>query len=208
MNEDDKDEKYYADILAQMNNTLIECNAIDINTYPCVMVLDTEASLQGNLIQVAYNLYDMKFNTIQKRNYLINEGINEIDFFKKFDLETIHKHGCQARDVLEKIRTDFMKCKYLVCHNISYDCSKLRKYFQKYDIDAVFPTMICTMKESRDVLQIKNKYGNNKMPKLSELYNHYYEDELDESLCHSADFDIDVTFKCFRKLVELKVIKI
>jgi DNA polymerase III alpha subunit (gram-positive type) len=196
------DEEFYHSVGSDMNETMIECNAIDINLYPCVMVLDVEASTSTRyLIQIAYNIYDMGFKLLEQRNFLINENVGEVDFFEKFSLETIQKHGCDVHKVLRKLKQDFIMCKYLVCHNIAYDCNKLLKYYEKYDIPIRLPQLICTMKLTRNVLCLKDKRGSNKNPKLSELYKYCHNEELDDTLAHSADFDVNATFKCFKKLV-------
>lgn len=197
------------DIQKKMKATMADIEKINLNNFSCfsnIMVLDVEAALTGELIQIAYNIYDSKFKTLVKRNFLINENINKVDFFNKFTLEQIHNYGMEPTKVLNLLKKDFLKCGYIVCHNISYDCSKLTKYFNKYNIKYTFPNHICTMKTTRDVIGLKNKLGNNKMPKLSELYYYCFNKEVDEDLCHSADFDIKITFDCLKKLIKLKII--
>ena len=96
----------------------------------------------------------------------------------------------------------------LTIHNIKFDTDKLVKYFTKLKINYKMPKPICTMRLSKDRLGLINSKGWAKFPKLSELYTYYYGEEPDQTKTHTADYDIHLTFLCFKAIHSDNLIKI
>jgi len=104
------------------------------------------------------------------------------------------------------ILTNLFLADLIIGHNISYDMNVL--YFELLRIgkDKGFTDLkdscYCTMKNSTDVVQIKNQYGKNKWPKLTELHKFLFGCDFDGA--HSALSDIEATARCFIELMEKK----
>jgi len=163
------------------------------NTYILnLMVLDIETSIEGYIIQVAYNIYNSKFQLIKQYNKLINENVYKVDYFKKFTLSDICKHGIHPIDMLKELDVDLLMCSRVIGHNISFDISRIKKYYIKYyskcNIIPYFPKSICTMNKTRHI------FG--KAPKLCNLY-HYCFGVLPDDNVHDASYDIQITFDSF-----------
>lgn len=173
------------------------------------IVLDLETTTYKEIIQVAYTIYDVSFKKIKHVDVLMNEGIGKIDHYKKFTLDDIFTYGKDPVDVLLELVNDLQMCKYLVCHNIAFDAGLIYKYLLKYDIQIINkPTNVCTMKLARKFCNKKDKRGWLKAPSLSELYYKCFNEYPDETKTHSADYDIAITKRCFRYLIENNIINL
>jgi hypothetical protein len=64
------------------------------------------------------------------------------------------------------------------------------------------------MHASKQLCGLKNMKGNPKCPKLNELYFYLFNKHRNLATTHTANGDVDDTFKCFKKLVELDIIKL
>ena len=172
---------------------------MEISTF---MVLDIETTLTGEIIQIAYNIYECEsFNLLKSFNKIINEGINKVDYYGKFTVEYIIENGHSPLIVLIEMLQDINNTHAIIGHNISFDLNKIYGYYKKYNIPLTYkPKSICTMYNTRYICCVKNKRGLIKVPKLSELYFHCFERLPDENLAHSANYDVEITFECFEYL--------
>ena len=178
-----------------------------------IMVLDTETAGSGEVIQVAYNIYlyypEINFFYCDSKNdWIIDEKINKVDFYGKFSLRDIRTKGEDPEYVFGVLSVHLESCDYLVGHNISFDIDKIVKYFSKLKINYKLPQSICTMKASKERVGLKNIKGWVKYPKLSELYAFYYGELPDQTKTHTADYDIHLTFLCFKGLHTDKLVKL
>lgn len=194
------------DIIMEMNLLLKEAReqAKLINKYvnSTRIVIDIETAKTGEIIQIAYNVYDKNYDKIKSFNKLINEGIEKVDFFGKFTLPFIESYGHDPIDVLLEVANDLEMCKLVIGHNIAFDMSRIYKYFEKYGIllnDK--PKHICTMHSTKYICCVKNKRGTYKQPKLSELYMHCFGTPIDDEKAHSANYDVEITFQCYYYLL-------
>jgi DNA polymerase III epsilon subunit-like protein len=173
-----------------------------------VIVLDIETTgyKEQNIIQIAYQIYDQHMNLRESHNYIINEKIGKIDFFRKFTLKYIQKVGKDPITVLNQLLNDMNRCKYIVGHNIiNFDIKHLQKYYDKYNIQVVFPFPIDTMVLTKKLLNIPNK----SIYSLTELTKYYCKDFLlNEELQHEALYDVIITTEVLKELIKLNIAKL
>lgn len=184
---------------------------IDINNLTEIknlMCVDVETSRYGNLIQISYNIYDPKFRLIKNYDTLIDDGIGEVDFFEKYTLDEIMLCGVSSREAFEIIKEDIDKCSHVIGHNISFDMRKLNDGFEKLRISYNKPEQICTMRTTVNFCKLPSKGKAYKVPKLAELYKICFGKEPDNTKTHTANYDIEITFECFKHLYEKNVIKL
>lgn len=178
-----------------------------------LIVLDTETAVSGEVIQVAYNIYlyypEIKyFVCLSKHDWIIDEKINKVDFYGKYTLRDIRTKGEDPHFVFSVLSVHLEDIDYIIGHNIKFDTDKLVKYFKKLNISYKMPTPICTMRLSKDKLGLTNSKGWAKFPKLSELYTYYFGEEPDQTKTHTADYDIHLTFLCFKAIHNDNLVKI
>lgn len=166
-----------------------------------IIVLDCETDGENTVVQIAYNIYDENLNLIEKNNDLIYNGSDKTDYFKKISICDIKKYGLHPKVALTKLNDKLKSCRYIIGHNIAFDMRKITYYSEKYGINILFPPEIDTMKISIDVVCAVNKNGTRKVPNLNELYFHLFNANMNNN-AHLANYDVDVTFDCFKKLVD------
>jgi hypothetical protein len=172
-----------------------------------MMVIDVETAKTGELIQIAYNIYNSDFECIKQFDCLINENNGKIDFYEKYTLMEIMENGRSPRDAFKEIKIDIKSCSHVIGHNIAFDIGKIDKYFKKLSMVYHRPINICTMQQSKKLCNLKNIKGGLKPPKLSELFLHCFNCDPDTTKTHTADYDIEITFMCFHHLYKTKAIK-
>lgn len=111
--------------------------------------------------------------------------------------------------VLGYLQNDLKLCKYMVGHNIdNFDVKELRKYSEGYAIELSIPSTIDTMKVSKEYVNARNKKGGLKIPRLEELYKRLYSSDINTCKQHTADYDVKITAKYFKKLIEIGIVKL
>lgn len=189
-----------------------------------IIVIDVETDGKKCIVQIAYSICDRKLNIIKRESILINNGDSIVDFFHRFDYSTIKEKGVSPSDALAILQCDMNDCDYVIGHNVSWDIKMIHAFakLNNYDFDIVgkvFNEMqiIDTMRVSKKLLDLKNKRGSIKNPKLSELYSFLIANErtkefkiedldLDSVKQHTADYDVETTIKCVSLLLKMNVI--
>ena len=173
-----------------------------------IMVLDTETTgldkINEYIVQIAYIVYDTVLCTEMK----------ELDFIirvpKKITNSHIHNitdlissRGYEFEEIIDIILEDIKSVDIIVGHNINFDLQMMEVELDRLnrfeDIDMIYSkTIYDTMLNSIDICKIKGKFGKNKWPKLSELYNYFFQCEFEDQ--HNALGDIRATLQCYKKL--------
>ena len=193
------------------------------------LILDSETS--GLPITEYFNMYNTytdntKYNSsrlVQLSWQVLNEQLKQVcfrDYIIKrdnFDIGNSHIHGITneisdnghlLNDVLDILKSDLETCTTLVAHNLLFDYNIILNHCFRNDRHEIIASLLqknkyCTGQKSTNLLKIKMKYSNYKMPKLSELYYYFFKKEIENA--HNAAADVDACSKCF---VELKKIGI
>ena len=163
------------------------------------------------LVQLAWQLHDIKGNLIEKNNLIIKPDNFEIPYnstkIHGITNEIAHKKGLNIDDVLEQFIQTLVKTNILVGHNIEFDnnivgCEFLRKNLPNYlqskpTLDTkIVSTQFCEIPGGRG--------GGFKWPSLSELHFKLFESDFDGA--HDASFDVDATARCFFELIKREVV--
>lgn len=199
---------------ALVMNNISEDNIISTYSNDNIMIIDIETNGlhkdKLKIVQIAYHILDKKLKCFGKYNYIINDESGERDFKKKISSEIIMQYGQKPEIVLNILNNHLKICKYIVGHNIiTFDIPKIKEYFIKYNIQYDENIKIIdTMRQSKNYVNAKNIRGCAKMPNLNELYFKLFSSEMSTIDYHLADYDVEITTKCFRKLVSLKIINI
>lgn len=163
-------------------------------------------------IQIAWQLHDDKGHLVEAKSHLIiPEGFDvpyEAYKIHGISTEKATKDGIPLNDVLAEFEKAVDQSTYLVGHNIEFDinvmgCEFLRKGFQekltqKQVIDTVPETVeYCALPGGRN--------GGFKYPKLEELHHKLFGHGFDSA--HNAIADVEVSARCFFKLMDIGVIR-
>jgi DNA polymerase III epsilon subunit-like protein len=177
------------------------------------MCFDVETGDQGengDIVQLAYQVYDEKYNLIRSSNRYIKDRLvmNRFRDIHHIDIEKLQKEGLPFVDVMTEFLTDLNTCKSVVGHNVQSDINHLKDNMERHGVQTsrgkdLFEDRIihCTMKLGTPVCLLKNKIGRIKSPRLGELYQHLYGKPMKNA--HNALYDVKYTWECYRKLVPL-----
>ncbi len=90
----------------------------------------------------------------------------------------------------------------VIGHNISFDIDiiaiAVARFFPQVLADWQATASFCTQRESKELVQAKNKNGGLKLPKLGEAYKHFFNEEFEGA--HSANADTIATLRLYLAL--------
>ena len=163
------------------------------------------------LISISWIITDNINNIIEKGTYYVKpdnfevsqESINIHGLTNEF----LEQNGESIHNIIDLIKNIFTE-KYeiikIVSHNIDFDINVLKSELVRYNYSDLLIKIndietYCTMLKSQSVMRV------NKWPKLSELYKHLFNDEVDENvILHNAIEDCRVGLKCYLKMQSCK----
>ena len=140
--------------------------------------------------------------TIKPRGFSIPAEAAEIHGITD---EIASRLGVELKPVLEEIAADIAAAAVLIAHNIQFDEKILEAEFLRMGsvnhLEAK-PTK-CTMKASTEFCGLPGHRGNNKWPKLQELYARLFRKGFDGA--HNALVDVRACSKCYFELRRIGV---
>jgi DNA polymerase III epsilon subunit-like protein len=164
----------------------------------------------SRIVQVAWRLLDADFTIIHDKNFIISRN-------NKFTISNSWIHGITNEisdvegvafgSVVDELAADLAQSRMLVAHNIMFDYNILLNELHRCQRTDVIESMLamgqyCTATESMELMRLPIKYkpGMYKMPKLSELYEHFFGMPIENQ--HNAAADVDACAKCFIELIK------
>ncbi len=163
------------------------------------------------LVQLAWQIRDIKGNLIKVKDYIIKPDGFEIPFNSQkihgISTEIAIKNGYDLKLVLDEFDNDLKLSRFIIGHNVDFDNSIVGCEFHRNNMENIlqdFPK-IDTMKSSVDFCKIPGGRGGSfKYPSLTDLHKKLFGDDFKEA--HNAAADVDATSKCFLELLYNQVI--
>jgi DNA polymerase III epsilon subunit-like protein len=178
----------------------------DINLYKTYnsdkIVLDIETDGRDNILQIAYNIYDIDNNLIQSKDFYIYDGKHSKPVFPTINEEDIINKGISLKDASNIITTDINNTNIIIGHNIkSFDLRCINKLNNKFN-NKIKDSLIIhdTMIGSKYIINAKNKLGKIKYPRLDEMLMFLCNKSVDNY--HNAIGDVIATFECYKILCD------
>lgn len=163
-------------------------------------------------VQIAWQLHDDKGYLVEAKSHLIiPEGFDvplKAYQIHGISTEKATKDGIPLVDVLREFREAVDKADYLVGHNIGFDVNVMgAEFLRKGFEEKLTPKKILdTLTESINYCAIPGgKGGGFKYPKLEELHQKLFGKGFGDA--HNAIADVEVTGRCFFKLVDNGIIR-
>lgn len=171
-------------------------------------IFDIEANKYGEkkIVQFAYYVVNENNKVIDcDMYYVFNEGVYS-DYYGKIKYPTLKEFGVNPTYLYEKIKYVISQCETLIGHNIlNFDCKIIKKYFERFGLNMDLTLMNCydTMKESKSVVNLKNKRGGAKWATLTELSDFFGVNDENDSNYHDALYDVHMTYLCYVCLIKI-----
>jgi len=139
-------------------------------------------------------IVEQAYFIIKPDHFVISEESYKIHGISQDEAET---HGIPIVTVLNQLRCAVEKCKGIVAHNIAFDFNVICSECFRYGLHDVLKAMqsanqICTMVKGREYMNTR------KYPKLCELYDHLYHENMVNA--HNALADTLYCHKCYIKM--------
>lgn len=194
---------------------------MSLTKMPKYLLFDFETSGIGSFekqkaIQLAWVVCD---NSMNKLSNIMSFYFNDVkkintDFHKNLTVSKINKIGVSPQYILNNFLNDaddvLKNNGLIIAHNISFDYKILQNECiankLNYDFDIMSSKLFCTMKSTTNLCKIKTHAGNNKYPKLIELYK-FLHNKDPELILHEASNDVEVLYRCFKILIKTYIKK-
>ena len=123
------------------------------------------------------------------------------------DTETLAEFGIPLKQALAVTASLIEPVEIFVAHNVLFDARMFAASFYRADMLEELDIILnketyCTMNESKHIVQAKNIKGALKMPKLTEAYQFFFNEILDNA--HSANADTVACLEVYLAIQEHK----
>jgi len=155
---------------------------------------------------------------------VLNTDTNRIDHSRSYTIqprgwtipdESIRIHGITQEKAmmgadLKDVMTEFLSEQYdaLVAHNLDFDFNVLHNavvWDLGMPFDLANKRKMCTMELSKDLCNIKNKFGNVKYPKLIELYEYTFNSQPNVNELHTSIYDTNILVEIIQHCKNLRL---
>lgn len=163
----------------------------------------------SRIVQLSFIVTDKSFNKIDLQDYIIKrEGfsINNSEFHSITD-EISDKDGIDFNDAFYAFYESLKKTTHIVAHNIEFDVSVIKSELYRRGLYHIIEEidkkkLLCTMRHTRNIIKIVNKFGKNKYPSLKELYRYCFDKEIENA--HNSKYDVINLYDSIKKLYDDK----
>ncbi|NNK74131.1 MAG: 3'-5' exonuclease, partial [Flavobacteriaceae bacterium] len=167
----------------------------------------TDTDNWPRVVQIAWQLHDAMGECLDHQEFLIKPE----EFNIPYDAEQIHgistqlaeENGHPLIEVLEKFNTCLLESRFVVGQNVGFDINVLGCEFHRLGISTKLtdlPLLDTCTEHTASMCQLPGgRGGKYKLPTLSELYSHLFQDSFVEA--HNATADVEATTRCFFELI-------
>lgn len=169
---------------------------------------------KSRIVSIAWILCDgpkivsKQYHVVKPSDFVIDDKSKATEIHgitQKIALE----QGSPLPSILNAFYLDISRCSGIVAHNLAFDkhiiLSELyrcvsKDVYNKETCEKIITkiknsTGVCTMKKSCPHLNLLNKYGRPKYPKLDELHTHFFGEPVKNA--HNAMADTEACYRCF-----------
>jgi DNA polymerase III epsilon subunit-like protein len=161
----------------------------------------------ARIVQLSYIVTDYDYNKNHLDDFVIkreNFNIRNSEFHSITD-EISDKEGIDFDIAIEKFYENLKKIDFIIAHNIAFDISVIKSELyrrKRFDIlnEIEKKNLICTMRHTKNILKIVNKFGKYKYPSMKELYSYCFGQEI--SNAHNSMYDVINLHACIKYMYD------
>ena len=169
----------------------------------------TDTNNWPRMVQLAWQLHDEYGKLIEAQEYIVTPDGYDIPFnavkIHGISTERAHQEGRPLSEVLEIFNAALAKATYAVGHNLTFDMNIVGCEFYRANLETPLQEKIvldsCTEHTAALCQLPGGKGGRFKLPTLTELYVHLFDEQFDEA--HNAAFDVEATARIFLELLRI-----
>lgn len=172
---------------------LPDCKSLSYGQYPSPDCLDKYDS--SRIVQFSMMLCDENLEQIQMIDFIIkSDGFTiENSNFHGITNEISSKKGILFSHVALILSHHLKKVSHIIAHNAMFDISIIKSELHRLSMNSIIEEIdskqiLCTMKETKQLVQAKNKYNKLKDPSLAELYKFAVGKDIENA--HNSNYDV------------------
>ena len=158
-------------------------------------------------IQIAWQLHDNFGSCIEHKDFIVAPDGFDIPY----ESEQIHgistalaiKRGSNINSILAEFNAALVKSKYIIGHNVKFDVNIIGAELDRLGLDTsitALPILDTCTEHTATLCQIPGGRGGKfKLPTLSELYTHLFDDSFSQA--HNATADVEASARTFFELL-------
>jgi DNA polymerase III epsilon subunit-like protein len=190
-----------------MSSIILDVETTGLPTSRNAPYTDLAKYESARVVQFTMMLCDDSLNEVALKDYIIkaDDFIIENSHIHGITDEVSQQDGTPFEDILPTLKEFLEQSDTIYAHNADFDINVIKSELFRIDtpetqeiIDLIDTrTIICTMKETTDMVNIKTKYGP-KWPTLAELYQFLFNSPLANA--HNSKYDVINLHKIVQKL--------
>ena len=161
----------------------------------------------ARIVQLSFIVTDKKYNNLDLQDYIIKrEGfdINNSEFHSITN-EVSDKDGIDFDEAFIAFYESLKKTDHIIAHNIAFDISVIKSELYRRKLFHIIEEinkkkLLCTMRHTRNIIKIINKYGKYKYPSLKELYRYCFDKEIENA--HNSKYDVINLYDSIKRLYD------
>jgi DNA polymerase III epsilon subunit-like protein len=161
----------------------------------------------ARIVQLSFIVTDKKYNNLDLQDYIIKrEGfdINNSEFHSITN-EVSDKEGIDFDEAFLAFYESLKKTDHIIAHNIAFDISVIKSELYRRKLFHIIEEinkkkLLCTMRHTRNIIKIINKFGKYKYPSLKELYRYCFDKEIENA--HNSKYDVINLYDSIKRLYD------
>lgn len=174
-------------------NGLPDLTDMKWGNYPDYLNLDKYNS--ARIVQLSFIITDIQYNGLYLEDYVIKrEGFNITNCeFHSITDDISDKEGIDFNYAIDNFYKSLQKVNYIIAHNIAFDISVIKSELYRRGLNHILEeidkkTLLCTMRHTKNIVKIYNKYGKYKYPSMKELYTFCFGRDIENA--HNSKYDV------------------
>jgi DNA polymerase III epsilon subunit-like protein len=161
----------------------------------------------ARIVQLSFIVTDKQYNNLDLQDYIIKrEGfdINNGEFHSITN-EISDRDGVDFNEAFLAFYESLKKTDHIIAHNIEFDISVIKSELHRRNLFHIIEEidkkkLLCTMRHTKNIIKIINKFGKYKYPSLKELYRYCFNKEIENA--HNSKYDVINLYDAIKKLYD------
>jgi DNA polymerase-3 subunit epsilon len=173
-----------------------------------IMIFDVEHTgcFETLILQLSWGLYKHDGTLIEMKDYFLNPAHElfihprAVEIHKiSYSLLITKPNSLEISELLNTFMADVLKCETLISHNIKCDLKTLNRELLRNDMTEINVNTYCTMAETKQFCNSKDKINRIKFPTLNELHQKLFDCPIDKTKAHNSCYDVEMCANCYFK---------
>ena len=165
----------------------------------------------ARIVQLSFIVTDKQYNNLDLQDYIIKrEGfdINNGEFHSITN-DISDRDGVDFNEAFLAFYESLKKTDHIIAHNIEFDISVIKSELYRRNLFHIIEEidkkkLLCTMRHTKNIIKIINKFGKYKYPSLKELYRFCFNKEIENA--HNSKYDVINLYDAIKKLHDCDIL--